>query len=90
MINHSETFAKYVIYEDELRMARIRHSVVADKDDIYDVGQITSFQRIMQIFGKDVHRTKNPLEDHEKTEQQGRWLLPTSTSSDFGPARCPA
>ena len=46
--------AENVVDKDELRMARVRHAVVGNEDDVNNVGQVARLELIVELSGKDV------------------------------------
>ncbi len=43
-----------VVDKDELGVARVRHAVVTDEDDIDDVGQVARFDLVVEVAREDV------------------------------------
>lgn len=43
MVNLVETFTKYIINIDPLRVTGVGHSMIANKHDVHNVGQVPSF-----------------------------------------------
>lgn len=59
MLNQLKSFPKNIINVDPLRVAGIRHAMVADEHDIHDVSQVTSFQGVVKVFGEFVNISKD-------------------------------
>lgn len=55
MLKLFETFANIVIDVNELWVACICHSMIADENDVNNIRQIPGFEGIMYIPGKLIH-----------------------------------
>ena len=102
MLDHPIALPEDVVHVYELRMTGIRHSMVADKYHIDDVGQVPGCEGVMYIFGKGVYLTQDSLIGDrnevslsfflsERSRERAVGVIKrTSTSGDSGPVRCPA
>ena len=82
--------AEEVVDEDELGVARVRHAVVADEDDVDDVGQVARLDLVVQVAREDVDLLQYFLyarASFNTTSMCGNGNKPTLTSLDVGPAR---
>ena len=54
-------FTKNVVHVDELRVARISHTMIANEDDVDDICEIPCLQRIMDIHSESVDLLEDAL-----------------------------
>ncbi len=102
MLDHPVSFAEDVVYVDEFRVACICHAMVADKYDVYDIGQVPCCERVVDIPCESIDLAENSLIGEEKEDPLSfladsiSWLgcgsevKRTFTSGEFGPLKCPA
>lgn len=56
MLNGIEgLFVQVLVNENPFWVAGIRHAVVADKDDVNDIGEVTSFQSFVEVLSEDIN-----------------------------------
>ena len=48
-------FVQEIIDINPFRVAGIRHSVVANEDDVYDVGKVASLQSCVEVLSEDIN-----------------------------------
>ena len=63
--------AEDVVDEDELGVARVRHAVVADEDDVDDVGQVARLDLVVQVAREDVDLLEDFLQTKERSALLG-------------------
>ncbi len=65
VLNVLPAFAEDVVDEDELRVARVGHPMVADEDDVEDVCEVACLDLVMQLARKDVNLLQDFLQGSE-------------------------